>query len=167
MTPGEDRDSRAALGLRVKTGRAIAIALAGTARSPRFLARSELQLCDRKVFATMQPYHAALKVSEAEGEAIVERARKTVAEIATRSIRDFAEEVHKSGYMLAGVGFVISTDHRVRSSARTSALTHSRAAFSGRRWSRPPMRSAFRTSISSNTMRSTPQVARSAARPII
>lgn len=46
-----------ALGFRVKSGRAIAVALSGTTAKPAIVLHREVELCDRSLAATRQPYH--------------------------------------------------------------------------------------------------------------
>src|SRR5262249_45441581 len=67
-----------AVGIRIKTGRAIAVALAGTAKAPRFLARCELLLHDPDDPASYQPWHAALDQPPARARAIVARLSEVV-----------------------------------------------------------------------------------------
>jgi len=64
---------RVALGFRVKTGRAIAVALAGPLKAPRVLARRELVLHDASAPESCQPYHAGLELPLAQAEPIVQR----------------------------------------------------------------------------------------------
>ena len=52
----------AVLGLRAKTGRAIAVVLAGTRQKPQFVARREISLVDAAIEATAQPYHAVMEM---------------------------------------------------------------------------------------------------------
>jgi len=47
-----------ALGFRVRSGHAVAIALSGSRAAPEFLARADVQLADAAVPETKQPYHA-------------------------------------------------------------------------------------------------------------
>jgi len=52
----------AAIGFRAKTGRAIAVVLAGTGKTPTFVWREEVSLADPKFPATAQPYHEVMEM---------------------------------------------------------------------------------------------------------
>jgi hypothetical protein len=86
------RGLSATLGLRVRTGRAIAVVLAGSAREPRFVARRELRLHDPSVRDTGFPYHAALEKPEAEARAIVERLSAIIRKVTSKAVRALADE---------------------------------------------------------------------------
>ncbi len=77
--------SRAALGLRVKTGRAIAVVLAGDPAQPEIRLRRELSLVDPEVPASRQPYHAALGLAPGEAKPVVERAAEAVRKASHRN----------------------------------------------------------------------------------
>jgi hypothetical protein len=49
-----------ALGLRIKSGRAVAVVLAGGAAAPVVIVRADVDLSDPQVEATKQPYHAGM-----------------------------------------------------------------------------------------------------------
>src|SRR5256885_15001644 len=50
----------AVLGLRAKTGRAIAVVLAGTRKKPQFVARREISLVDPSMELAEGPYHTVM-----------------------------------------------------------------------------------------------------------
>ena len=62
-----------ALGFRVKSGYAVAIALRGPASAPALVARRIVELCDPAVAQTRQPYHAALHAPEQDPQALGRR----------------------------------------------------------------------------------------------
>jgi hypothetical protein len=100
----------AAIGLRVKTGRAIAVLLAGSAAEPRILARREVALADPDLPDTRFPYHAALELPEREGAAVVTRLRKRIEAIAAGAVAELAAELRAAKLRPAGVGLVVSSD---------------------------------------------------------
>lgn len=51
----------AAVGFRIRSGRAIAVLMAGSDRTPSILDCREVPLADPKVAGSVQPYHAALR----------------------------------------------------------------------------------------------------------
>lgn len=100
----------AAIGFRVKTGRATAVLMAGSAGPPIVFKRHSVNLCDPDVPDSYQPYHAALDLPEREGKRVVDRAVKAVRAIGIRAVRDLADEVRKSGFQLRGIGLVVGSD---------------------------------------------------------
>jgi hypothetical protein len=73
------------IGLRVKSGYAIVIALAGPASSPTALMRSILELSDPKNDRTRQPYHEGLGTAQPDGE-VIARLVKIIERNANRTI---------------------------------------------------------------------------------
>jgi hypothetical protein len=109
-----DRDSpgteAAAIGLRVKTARAVAVLLAGPLAEPRLVARRELPLADPALPETRFPYHAALELPEGEGAAVVARARRAIEKIATAAVAGLAAELRGAKLRPLGVGLAVSSD---------------------------------------------------------
>ncbi|HEY6419734.1 MAG TPA: hypothetical protein VIX59_12085 [Candidatus Binataceae bacterium] len=105
------KGTAAAIGFRVKTGRATAIVVAGTVAAPQILRRVAVQLCDPAFPESFQPYHAALELPEPEGAAVLKRATAAVQALATRAIADLAEPLRDSGLRLRGIGLVVASDH--------------------------------------------------------
>lgn len=99
----------AAIGLRVKTGRAIAVLAAGTRRKPRLLERRDVTLWDPAVPHSGQPYHAPLELGEAAAAPLVKRALECVRELGRRELERLAESVAKRGLALRGVGLVVGS----------------------------------------------------------
>jgi hypothetical protein len=73
------------LGFRVKSGRAIAVAVSGSAAKPAIVLRCEVELCDRGTEATRQPYHDGFGTAQEDQKeiarltTIIERcARKSI-----------------------------------------------------------------------------------------
>ena len=67
--------TRTALGFRVKSGFAIAVALRGPAASPTIVARRVVELCDSAIAETRQPYHHGLFTYETDSRAIARRVK--------------------------------------------------------------------------------------------
>jgi hypothetical protein len=99
----------AAIGFRVKTARAIAVVITGSASAPRVLLRREIDLTDPKMPDSKQPYHAALELPDAEGRKVVQRAVRAVNAAAQREFDALAADVEASGHVLRGVGFVVGS----------------------------------------------------------
>jgi hypothetical protein len=59
-----------ALGFRIKSGRAIAVAVAGSSAAPAVLLRCQVELCDPGVAATRQPYHDGFGTAQEDPQVI-------------------------------------------------------------------------------------------------
>ncbi len=102
--------SAATLGFRVKTGRAIVVALAGPASAPRLLFRREVQLCDPNVPESRQPYHGGIMPFVPAPPKAVARGRKAALRVGIAVVRALAEELRLAGFHLAGVALVVSSN---------------------------------------------------------
>jgi hypothetical protein len=112
MAPLKNRTSfeRAAIGFRVKTGRATAVIVTGSRDNPIVLKRRPVSLADPDVPDSFQPYHAALDLPEREGKKVVERAVKVVRALGIRAVRDLITEMTQESYVACGVGLVVGSD---------------------------------------------------------
>jgi len=100
----------ATLGFRVKTGRAIAIALAGSAAQPRILFRREVPLCDPKVPESRQPYHGAIMPFVPSTPQAAVRGRKAAERVAVSVVKSLREELRKAGHSLHAITLVVSSN---------------------------------------------------------
>jgi hypothetical protein len=100
----------AAIGFRVKTGRAIAVIVAGPVEAPRVLDRRTVQLWDAAVPETQEPYHAALDLPEKEAARVIDRVTRAVQRTADQRLRELAEVLRGGGHRLTGVGLVVGSD---------------------------------------------------------
>jgi hypothetical protein len=91
------RAPRSALGFRVRTGRTIAVLLAGPPDAPRVVWRDTLDLFDPEVPATIMPWHAALELPPAKGQAIVRRAAAAIRAMSARRVREVLERAADEG----------------------------------------------------------------------
>lgn len=98
-----------AIGFRVKSGRAIAVVLAGPPRSPQVLGRREIQLCDPAVPDSMQPYHAALEMTGQKADKTIERLVKIVRRATSASAGKLIEEWRGAGHEICGAGLVVGS----------------------------------------------------------
>jgi hypothetical protein len=94
-----------AVGLRVKTGRATAVALAGSARKPRVLQRLALTLYDPDVPHSGQPYHVELELPPERAAPLLARALEAIRAVGLRELRALAESLAAHG-RLRGVALV-------------------------------------------------------------
>jgi hypothetical protein len=98
------------IGLRAKTGRAIAVALGGSPASPIVLWKTEIKLVDPKEPATGQPYHEVMELPFAHWERAVNKSAKAIARVATKALAKLMEETRANGAKVAGVGLVGAPD---------------------------------------------------------
>ena len=100
----------AALGLRVKTGKAIAVLIQGPAQSPTVLLRRELTLTHPSDRDTFQPYHPLMDLPWKEAEAAVRPKARLIHASADKALGDLVGEIATRGWGLAGAGIVGGSD---------------------------------------------------------
>jgi hypothetical protein len=100
----------ACLGFRVRTGRAIVVALAGPAANPRILFRREVELFDPRVPESRQPYHAGIMPFASAAPAAVARGRKAAEKVAAAAVKALAGELAASGHKLQGIALVVASN---------------------------------------------------------
>jgi hypothetical protein len=130
--------ARSALGFRVRTGRAIAVLLAGPAEDPRVVWRGTLDLFDSDVPATIQPWHAALELPRAKGEAIVREAAAALRAMTRRRVREVLERAEAAELAPRRAGLVTGS----LVDPATIANDHMRAHAEEGRLSREALREA-------------------------
>ncbi len=106
--PQEAIPAQTALGLRVKSGLAIAVLLGGPLRAPRVLDRREIALCDPDVTASRQPYHASMGTLQTD-QAKVERLRKIITRAADRSVAELLHHCKRAAHHPAAAGLVVGS----------------------------------------------------------
>ena len=74
------------LGLRAKTGRAIAVILAGTKAKPQFVARREISLVVPEIAGTEGPYHMVMALPWSEATVAVRAVRALAKEFAVKAV---------------------------------------------------------------------------------
>jgi len=100
----------ASLGFRVKTGRAIVVALAAPAANPQILFRREVQLCDPKVPESRQPHHGGIMPFVPAAPQAVARGRKAAERTAVAVLKALSAELQAAGYRLAAVTLVVASN---------------------------------------------------------
>jgi len=116
----------AGIGLRVKTGRATAVVLQGSAKAPKLVEVLALDLTDARVPASRQPYHAGLELPEGENAPMVRQACDAVHEASAQALRALLDRVRDLRLEPRGVALVVTSDsepERMRSAhVRAHAL---------------------------------------------
>lgn len=99
----------AALGLRVHTGCAVAVILAGTRRAPRIVLRHEIDLADMWVPESRHPYHQELGNRVTNGEQARRRGCEAARAAARRVIRRLVDEMRSHGFAPHGAAVVVAS----------------------------------------------------------
>lgn len=97
---------QAALGLRVKSGRAIAVVVQGPADSPEVVRRDELLLADSATPMPWQPFHPVMDLPWKEALAAVRADAKQAEKAATQAVRKLQKAVRDLGLELRSAAIV-------------------------------------------------------------
>jgi hypothetical protein len=97
------------IGLRVKTGKAIAVMLCGPAKSPVVIKRGELLLADNASPDTWQPFHVVMELPWTRAVQAVKPMETRIKSITVNSLRAWAKEASSSGLELTGVALVVGS----------------------------------------------------------
>ncbi len=97
---------RCSVGLRSRTGLAIAVALSHGRSGLRVHERRELALFDPDLPETRAPHHAGLGLDAGAARRVVERAERAVRRVARERVRALVKELAKSGLEVERVGVV-------------------------------------------------------------
>jgi hypothetical protein len=100
----------AAIGLKAKTGRAIAVVLRGPADAPQLNKRTELTLTDPLVPATFQPYHEVMDLSWNESQIKVKPFIRAIEKAAAKALSDLIRDLQSEGLKVVGVGIAGTPD---------------------------------------------------------
>jgi hypothetical protein len=103
----------AAIGLKAKTGRAIAIVAAGTHESPVGIHRAELIMSAPATAATFQPFHAVMDLPWEEAKLAALPAISAIEELASRSLAALIRDLGSLGYKVRSVGVVGAPERKL------------------------------------------------------
>jgi len=98
------------IGLRAKTGRAIAVVLGGTIDAPVVVAKLEIKLVDPRIPATAQPYHAVMDLPWEESQQAVRKSAAAIEAIARKALARLIKGLTADGMRARGVGIVGAKD---------------------------------------------------------
>ena len=104
-----------ALGLRIKSGWAMAVLVAGPARRPRVLDRRRIELSDPARPRTRQPYHAGLGRAQTS-QPVIARLVRIIERRAARALRELVREYAGGGVRPRAAGVVVGSvidPHRI------------------------------------------------------
>ena len=99
-------DRSATIGFLVKTGRAIAVVLAGPVAAPSLVERREIALYSRERPETMQPHHRVMQLPWPQALAKVRPAVDAIEELAVAGLRGVVHDVAAAGAKVRAVGVV-------------------------------------------------------------
>lgn len=98
------------IGLRAKTGRAIAVVLGGSFDSPFVVRKFEINLTDSRIPATFQPYHEVMELAWEESQKAVRKSVRAIEAIAQKTFAKLIKELKADGLTVKGAGVVGSKD---------------------------------------------------------
>ena len=98
------------IGLRAKTGRAIAVVLGGTSDAPVVQTKLEIKLADPKLPATAQPYHEVMELPWEESQRAVRKSAAAIEAIAHKALARLIRELQSQGMKVCGAGIVGAKD---------------------------------------------------------
>ncbi|MDX6712194.1 MAG: hypothetical protein QOH96_3210 [Blastocatellia bacterium] len=99
-----------AIGLKAKTGRAIAVVLCGPTDAPEFIKRTELVLTDPRVPATFQPYHEVMELPWNESQIRVKPFVRAIEKVAIKALAQLVHQLRSEDLEVVGVGIAGSAD---------------------------------------------------------
>jgi hypothetical protein len=99
---------RTALGLRIKSGWAMVVFLAGPARAPRVLDRRRIELSDPARPRTRQPYHSGFGTAQANARVIAQLVR-SIERCARQSVRHLLREYVRTAGRPRHAGIVVGS----------------------------------------------------------
>lgn len=100
----------AAIGLKARTGRAIAVVVSGPSESPQLISRTEIALTDPRMPATFQPYHEVMELPWVDAQRKVKPFVRAIEKVAAKALTQLIHEVRAQGLTVSGVGIVGSLD---------------------------------------------------------
>ena len=105
-----NRSNLVTIGLRAKTGRAIAVVLGGTTELPSVVTKFEVSLTEPKIPATFQPYHEVMEIPWEESQKAVQKFVRAIESVARSSLARLIKKLDSQGLTVKGIGVVGSKD---------------------------------------------------------
>ena len=104
------RASKAAIGFRAKTGRAIAVALTTSPEGPAIVCREEVSLVDPRRPETGQPYHEVMELPWPDAAREVTPFVSAIEEVAARALGSLVHGLAERNIVVDRIGVVGSLD---------------------------------------------------------
>jgi hypothetical protein len=99
----------AAVGLRVHSGWASLVAIAGPLDSSTVVERCRIELADKAIRGSVQPYHAAEPMELKEAERFIERCRAASNRLARSALNTASDGLRAKGYRITACGLLQSS----------------------------------------------------------
>jgi hypothetical protein len=103
-------DNFVVIGLKPRTGRAIAVVLGGSIAAPEFIRRTELTLTDPRLPATFQPYHEVMELPWKESEKRVQPFIRAIEKVASKALAQLVHELRAEGLNVAAIAITGTPD---------------------------------------------------------
>jgi len=100
----------AIIGLRAKTGRAIAVVIGGSRTAPLVVLKTEIKLTDPKIPETFQPYHEVMDLPWEQSQRAVRTFTRPIELVARQALAKMVKELQAKGLNVKGVCVVGSKD---------------------------------------------------------
>ena len=107
------KQPRAAIGLKTKTGKAIAVVLRETGARPEFVSRETLKLYDEDLPETVQPYHNVMEMPWSESVIAIKKPIAAIEKIAAAALRTLIDSVQAQGMRVMSVAIVGPADRKL------------------------------------------------------
>ena len=113
----------AAIGFRVHSGWAMAVAVSGSKRRPEVLARLRLEMVDGQSPGGKQPYHRAAELKFSDAENLVSSATTAANRMAAAALRKFVSQLSERGVRILSAG-VLAGSGRPLGDLRSVLASH-------------------------------------------
>jgi len=114
----------ASIGLRAKTGRAIAVVLTGPLSSPRVIKRFEFSTVDQAAPETFQPYHEVLDLPWEQAQKATQKMARKIERVATKALKSLVRDLQAEGFNVCGVGIVGAGERNLEKIGSTHIRAH-------------------------------------------
>ena len=114
----------ASIGLRAKTGRAIAVILTGPVEAPVALLRTELTFATARTPATYQPYHEVMNLPWERAQLAVEKPESALVAAAAAALGRLIRQARADGNIIRSAGIVGAPRRNVGSIASPHIRAH-------------------------------------------
>lgn len=98
-----------AIGMRAHSGWAALVAVAGSPNSPIVLDRRRIEIADRTIPGTIQPYHAAAKMSFPKAEKFVEHCAQSSRSLACEALEKTLARLRAEGHSVIASGLLLGS----------------------------------------------------------
>ncbi len=103
------KSKKAAIGFRVHSGWAAAVAVCVDKGSPVVLARQRVHLVETFTYEFRQPYHTAEKMLEGQAREFISRTQAEARRLAYRAIRELESRTREQGVKLTRCGLLLAS----------------------------------------------------------